>query len=288
MLATKNDVAPYWRARRGGQVTVVVVGLVMVIATTMSPEPRALPRAELFTPRGRLLVEVANTPATRARGLSGRERLDLDGLLLEWPKPGRHPIWMADMRFGLDLVWLDADGVVIAGKSNVPACVTGPCPLYEPAHSERSVFVLELPAGAAARRGLTVGASVRRFAASRTANRRNGVARPESVRRWWRPPSLEGRRHAAGSSPRRDIAQVDARGRTFHAGRTPRGLISMTCRYGEVPDDCIRAALIARRSASRHDIHVHPNQYTYTHDVQNGYHDETDFHRGDSDQQHQE
>ncbi len=139
-----------------------VGGLVMVIATTMSPELGGLPRTELVTPRARLTVEVASTPATRVRGLSGRERLELDGLLLEWTGEGRHPIWMADMRFGLDLVWLDADGIVLAVMSNVPACVTMPCPLYEPAHSERSVFVLELPATAAAAHGLTVGERVRR------------------------------------------------------------------------------------------------------------------------------
>ena len=74
--------------------------------------------------------------------------------------PGRHPIWMKEMRFALDLVWLDFDGRVIAVLENVPPCSADPCPLYEPSGSDRSVAVLELPANAAARHGLAVGASV--------------------------------------------------------------------------------------------------------------------------------
>ena len=70
--------------------------------------------------------------------------------------------WMSEMRFALDLVWLDADGRVVAVLANVPPCTSTPCPLYEPPGSEKSVAVLELPAGKAAAHGLTVGAVVRR------------------------------------------------------------------------------------------------------------------------------
>lgn len=66
------------------------------------------------------------------------------------------------MRLPLDLVWLDDDGSVIAVLANVPPCTSTPCPLYEPPGSEKSVAVLELPAGKAAKYGLTVGAVVRR------------------------------------------------------------------------------------------------------------------------------
>jgi uncharacterized protein len=158
----------YRRPIRGGRVVATVGGLVlaMTMTTFMWIERAALPRVELVAPRGRLLVEVADTPATRARGLSGRERLELDGLLLEWPAAGRHPIWMADMRFSLDLVWLDASGAVLAVARRVPPCTRSSCPLYEPAGTERSVAVLEVPAGDADHRGLDVGARVRRLSAN--------------------------------------------------------------------------------------------------------------------------
>ena len=69
---------------------------------------------------------------------------------------------MSEMRFALDLVWLDGDGKVIAVLANVPPCPSTPCPLYEPPGSEKSVAVLELPAGRAATYGLAVGAVVSR------------------------------------------------------------------------------------------------------------------------------
>jgi uncharacterized membrane protein (UPF0127 family) len=140
--------------------------LLLAITVQKGLEPPRLTRAELVAPRGRLRVEVANTPATRARGLSGRERLELNGLLLEWPAASRHPIWMAGMRFSLDLVWLDAYGAVLAVAPRVPPCARSPCQLYEPAGTERSVAVLELLAGDADNHGLDVGVRVRRLSAN--------------------------------------------------------------------------------------------------------------------------
>lgn len=104
----------------------------------------------------RLLVRVAATAPERSAGLSNLERLPYDGLLLEWSQVGRHPIWMADMRFPLDLVWLDTNGTVVAVLPNVPVCATAPCPVFEPA-SATSRAVLELPAARAKALNLVVG-----------------------------------------------------------------------------------------------------------------------------------
>lgn len=120
---------------------------------------------ELVAPRGTLLVEVAQTPKARAKGLSNRAGVTHDGLLLLWDAPGRHPIWMADMRFALDIVWLDEYGRVLAVLTGVPQCAASPCPMYEPCGTEPSTSVLELPAGSAARHAIEVGSVVRRSSA---------------------------------------------------------------------------------------------------------------------------
>jgi uncharacterized membrane protein (UPF0127 family) len=123
---------------------------------------RELRSMKLETPHGTIAVEVADTPAARSAGLSNRESLGgVDGLLLKWDAPGRHPIWMAEMRFPLDLVWLDRDGRVVGVLTNVPPCRANPCSLYEPDGTDRTVAVLEMPAGGAASRRLAVGAIVR-------------------------------------------------------------------------------------------------------------------------------
>jgi uncharacterized membrane protein (UPF0127 family) len=74
---------------------------------------------------------------------------------------------MADMRFPLDLIWLDGDGRVLAILENVPPCDASPCPLYEPEGTSNSTAVLELPASAARVRGIVVGGRVRSLADAR-------------------------------------------------------------------------------------------------------------------------
>lgn len=149
-----------WRSGR-----VVVAGIltaaVIMSVVWISVERRKLPTVRLDAPNGTLVVEVANTPATRSDGLANRNSLKYDGLLLQWDTAGRHPIWMAHMRFPLDLVWLDSGGRVLAVLAHVPPCRTEPCALYEPDQSDRSVAVIELAAGAAARHRIAPGAVLR-------------------------------------------------------------------------------------------------------------------------------
>jgi hypothetical protein len=125
-------------------------------------ENRTPPTARIETAAGPILVEIAVTAASRSAGLSNRRDLrGVDGLLLKWDTPGRHPIWMADMRFPLDLAWIDASGRVLALLANVPPCPGQPCQLYEPQGTDRAVAVLELRAGAAANHGIAVGATLK-------------------------------------------------------------------------------------------------------------------------------
>lgn len=107
-----------------------------------------------------LRVEIAQTREQRAKGLSGRSHLGADGLLLVWPDASEHPIWMAGMRFPLDLVWLDVDHRVVAIETGAQPCTGTPCPLFRPPSALRSVAVLELPSGDAARYQMAVGATI--------------------------------------------------------------------------------------------------------------------------------
>lgn len=147
------------RRRRG-----IVAGLAIVVALALAYWSGA-DRPEvvgLNVPGGHLRVALADSADRRAAGLSNLDTVPNDGMLLQWDTPGRHPIWMSEMRFALDIVWLDKDGRVVSVLANVPPCTAAPCPLYEPAGSEASMAVLELPAGKAATYGLTVGAVVGR------------------------------------------------------------------------------------------------------------------------------
>lgn len=57
-----------------------------------------------------LEVEVADTEEERTLGLSGRDSLgDIDGLLFIFDEPGFHGVWMRDMRFPIDVIWIGED-----------------------------------------------------------------------------------------------------------------------------------------------------------------------------------
>ncbi len=59
-------------------------------------------------------LEVAATPQTRQKGLMDREMLPFgQGMLFVFPAPEELVFWMCRTRIGLDILFLDADGVVV-------------------------------------------------------------------------------------------------------------------------------------------------------------------------------
>ena len=149
--------APQVRARSvGGALT--IAGLV---ALAMDSPERGESCTLISTPVGQgVTVAVASTAGERSVGLSGRDSTPHGGLLLEWPAKGRHPIWMAEVRVPLDLVWLSDDGTVLAVLPGAVPCGSAPCELFEPEGSHESRAVLELPDGDAGRLGITGGVRV--------------------------------------------------------------------------------------------------------------------------------
>lgn len=116
-----------------------------------------------------LTVGIADTPGRRATGLSHTTTLHGDGLLLRWPRRGLHAIWMAGMRYPLDLAWVDGDDVVRAVLSDVPPCLSDPCPIYAPPKAANSVAVLETGAGRLAACEVRTGRAISLTSAERNA-----------------------------------------------------------------------------------------------------------------------
>lgn len=92
-------------------------------------------------------VEVAETWWQRLRGLIGRARLQPDEALLIRSCSAIHTF---GMRFPIDVVFLDARGVVLKAVSNVRPWRVGPICLG-------SAAVLELPSGAIRQFGIRPG-----------------------------------------------------------------------------------------------------------------------------------
>lgn len=102
-------------------------------------------------------AEVARTPDALHQGLSGRSSLDDDrGMLFVFERPDTYCFWMKDMKFNLDIVWLDdTKRVVFIERDIAPDTYPNTLCPDRPAR-----YVLEVNAGLSRRAGVQVGDQV--------------------------------------------------------------------------------------------------------------------------------
>lgn len=100
---------------------------------------------------------IVNDETGRQRGLSGTDGLASDeGMLFVYDKEGAYRFWMKDMRYALDIIWLDASGTIVGLWESVqPASYPRTWAPRKPAR-----YVLEVSAGFAKAHGLKIGDTV--------------------------------------------------------------------------------------------------------------------------------
>lgn len=92
-------------------------------------------------------TEVVVSQAEQERGLSGRPCIDSDrGMLFIFGKPSTYAIWMKDMEFPIDILWIGPDHRVVGIEKNVKPS-TYPDRFVN--KDKPAQFVLELPANKA-------------------------------------------------------------------------------------------------------------------------------------------
>jgi uncharacterized membrane protein (UPF0127 family) len=104
-----------------------------------------------------ILADLALTPDQQSKGLSGRQNLsENQGMLFVMKTPGTYGFWMKEMKFPLDIFWLDKSANAVYIKENLQPCTTIlNCPTYTP--DIDSVYVLETVAGFAHRHEIAKG-----------------------------------------------------------------------------------------------------------------------------------
>jgi hypothetical protein len=102
-------------------------------------------------------VEIANTTVKRIQGLSGRENFgDISGMLFDFSKFGKHGIWMKDMNFPIDIIWLNNGKIVDISPNASPELDTSF--IFYP--REDANYVLEFPANFAESNNLEIGSVI--------------------------------------------------------------------------------------------------------------------------------
>ncbi len=78
-------------------------------------------RQKLIAPNEVIEIEIVDTPELRKKGLSGRQQLEnKKGMLFKYDEPSlRNCIWMKDMNFSLDIIWLNDKKEVTDVKKDV-------------------------------------------------------------------------------------------------------------------------------------------------------------------------
>lgn len=127
-----------------------VIGL-MVFLFLPNPERVTSPYVEIGDTK--FPVDIADSDAERIQGLSNSASLpELTGMLFVFPEPAQQCIWMKDMNYAIDIIWLNSTGHVKDIKERVS-------PESYPdqfCSSDAVSYVLELPSGTVEATGISV------------------------------------------------------------------------------------------------------------------------------------
>jgi uncharacterized membrane protein (UPF0127 family) len=94
-----------------------------------------------------LNADVPITSELMAKGLAVKNQLkENEAMLFVFEDSAQHSFWMKDIKFPIDIIWLDSDGRVVHIEQNLQPCVSVfICPTYTP--NTDSQYILETVAG---------------------------------------------------------------------------------------------------------------------------------------------
>lgn len=125
---------------------IVFLLILLVFIAIIFIKIEKLDKNEVCFIKGCIEVELAMTQEEQDAGLSNRISLELnDGMLFVFEEEGDYPFWMKDMKFPLDIIWINKSGSVVdmfenADPCNGPVCIG----IYPEANAS---YVLEVNAG---------------------------------------------------------------------------------------------------------------------------------------------
>lgn len=107
----------------------------------------------------RFKVSIADSFGKKALGLMHRDSMqDDEGMLFIFNKDGKYDIWMPNMKFSIDIVWLDSESKVLKIVEGAEPCDSVfACPAYLSPDNAR--YILEFNAGTVKREKIKEGRS---------------------------------------------------------------------------------------------------------------------------------
>jgi uncharacterized protein len=151
------------KTERAAPFALAFTGLFLVLGLTScndSTKLEDLNATEITFPNGnKILAETMIRQLDLTRGLMFRDSLAQDrGMLFIHGKQQHWQYWMYNVRFPLDVIWMDRDRRIVEIVRNTQPCTSkksSDCPRY--GGNADALYVLELNAGGAAKQGLNIG-----------------------------------------------------------------------------------------------------------------------------------
>lgn len=135
------------RIAREVSITVVTIAFVGILLATAIyfMSSNFSHQVTLLIGDGSLKTRLALDEESRTKGLSGVSGLaDDQAFLMVYPRDGLWQIWMKEMKFPIDIVWLNSDKKIVYIVKNADPAL-GMTKTYTP--KEKARYVVELPAG---------------------------------------------------------------------------------------------------------------------------------------------
>lgn len=136
-------------------ILLITIGVLLLIGYGLSYRyftTRTTPSEGLSVRGSVFKTEIVSTPEEKARGLSGRDYIDRDAaMVFEFDQSKQHCLWMKDMKFAIDMVWLDESGRITAIERDVAP------ETYPKSFCHDGKTVVEFAAGTADRLPMYVG-----------------------------------------------------------------------------------------------------------------------------------
>ncbi len=96
----------------------ILIGAVFMFSRLNANIYDSSPKLRLAS--GNVSLIIVNNEESRVSGLSGMEFLPKDkAMLFTFGMPGRYGIWMKDMKFPIDIIWLDEQKKIVSIQHNI-------------------------------------------------------------------------------------------------------------------------------------------------------------------------
>ncbi|NQU79212.1 DUF192 domain-containing protein [Candidatus Woesearchaeota archaeon] len=125
---------------------IILIIVIIAIFSIMQPQADDNNPAACFKHDRCLDVVIAKTYNEQEIGLSNYTMLaENQSMLFIFEQPGKKAIWMKDMDFAIDIMWLDAKGRILHIVKDARPCMPPQCDVYEP--GVQAKYVLETNSG---------------------------------------------------------------------------------------------------------------------------------------------